>query len=169
MNRARLRHGLVALMLMAMWVLATGRRWLVPPVSWPSVEGFCWVKDTPEEGPFLRCPQPARENEVPGSWSGAGGQGPGGGGLRRLTEGERFALGWPLDLNRACLSELTLLPGIGPVRAKAIGAYRDRRGRIDGLDDLIEIKGIGPKTVRRLRFITRCGRPSGQLGGGASP
>lgn len=57
----------------------------------------------------------------------------------------------PVNVNTASAEELTRLPGVGPVRAEAIVCLRERRGRYDSLDELLEVKGIGPVTLERLR------------------
>lgn len=57
----------------------------------------------------------------------------------------------PVDVNSADAGELVLLPGIGPVRAEAIIRLRDRRGGFESLDELLDVKGIGPATLERLR------------------
>lgn len=56
-----------------------------------------------------------------------------------------------VDLNRASESDLRRLSGIGPGRAKAILALRDKLGRFKTVDDLLRIKGFGKATLRRLR------------------
>jgi competence protein ComEA len=58
---------------------------------------------------------------------------------------------WPIDVNRASADEMVALPGIGPARAAAIIALRDERGGLGSLDELLDVKGIGPKTLERLR------------------
>jgi competence protein ComEA len=56
----------------------------------------------------------------------------------------------PLDLNTASAEELTQLPGIGPILAEQIVAYRQKHGPFKKLGDLDRIKGIGPATMKRL-------------------
>ena len=56
-----------------------------------------------------------------------------------------------IDLNRATAEELEGLPGIGPSRAAAILALRERRGGLARLEELLEVPGIGDKTLERLR------------------
>ncbi len=55
-----------------------------------------------------------------------------------------------VELNTASQAELETLPGIGPVRAKAIidyrGAHPFRR-----VDDVMEVPGIGPGTFERIK------------------
>ena len=55
-----------------------------------------------------------------------------------------------LNLNDATLSQLEDLPGIGPSKAKAILAYREQHGGYRSIDQLLEVKGIGPKMLEKL-------------------
>jgi len=63
----------------------------------------------------------------------------------------RLALGVPLDINQASVADLTQVPGINDELADRIVALRVRRGGFSKLDNLCEVKGIGPATVRRLK------------------
>lgn len=56
-----------------------------------------------------------------------------------------------LDLNTATIAQLELLPGIGPAIAKRIVEYREQHGKFATLESLDAVKGIGPKTIARLR------------------
>jgi competence protein ComEA len=62
-----------------------------------------------------------------------------------------------VDLNRATAVELEALPGIGPALAERIVAWRTRNGRFRTLEDLIEVRGIGPATLERLRPYLKLG------------
>lgn len=55
-----------------------------------------------------------------------------------------------LDLNRASVEELQLLPGIGPQRARRILAYRQQHGCFRSVRDLAELPGFSPALVERL-------------------
>src|SRR5690348_5665097 len=55
-----------------------------------------------------------------------------------------------VNLNTAEPGVLGLLPGVGPAKAAQIVAYR-RRHPFRTVDELVRIKGIGRKMVRRLR------------------
>ncbi|MFC5532075.1 ComEA family DNA-binding protein [Cohnella yongneupensis] len=55
-----------------------------------------------------------------------------------------------LDLNEATLLQLENLPGIGPSKAKAIIAYREQHGEYRSVEQLLEVKGIGPKMLEKL-------------------
>ena len=62
---------------------------------------------------------------------------------------------FPIDLNRASPELLCELPGIGPAKARAIAALREERGGFARIEELDDVKGIGPRTVERLRdFVT---------------
>lgn len=55
-----------------------------------------------------------------------------------------------IDLNRAGVSELCRLPGIGPKRAEAIIEMR-RKKPFTRISQLLRVRGIGRKTLSRLR------------------
>lgn len=60
-----------------------------------------------------------------------------------------------VHLNSATERELITLPGIGPVTAKKILAYRQEHGAFGSVEDLVKVKSIGPKKLERIRqFIT---------------
>jgi len=56
---------------------------------------------------------------------------------------------WRIDLESAGVPELRLLPGVGPVRSRAIIGHRASH-RIRCVQDLMNIPGIGSGTVARL-------------------
>lgn len=60
-------------------------------------------------------------------------------------------LGRRLDLNRAEVSALVALDGVGPAMAQGIVDDRSRRGPFDSVDALDRVKGIGPVRLRKLR------------------
>ena len=57
----------------------------------------------------------------------------------------------PVFLDRATEDELVLLPGIGPVTARRILAFRDSLGTFGHPEELLAVKGIGPKRLEQLR------------------
>lgn len=56
-----------------------------------------------------------------------------------------------VDLNAADKAELLQVPGIGPSLADAILAHRQGRGTFTAVDDLNEVRGVGGKTLDKLR------------------
>lgn len=60
-----------------------------------------------------------------------------------------------VDLNTATAEQLDTLPGIGPVTAAAIIAWRDANGRFDSVDQLGDVDGIGPARLDKLRTLVR--------------
>lgn len=56
----------------------------------------------------------------------------------------------PLDLNTASTAELEFLPGIGPSTAMLIVSYRQQNGPFERLEQLLDIPGIGPRTLEGL-------------------
>ena len=59
--------------------------------------------------------------------------------------------GLRIDINRAGATELEKLPRIGPKTAERILAFRDAYGAFRTVNDLQQVKGIGPKTLELLR------------------
>lgn len=56
-----------------------------------------------------------------------------------------------VPVNTAPASELQKLPGIGPKLAEAIIAYRKQSGPFTSVEQLLEVKGIGPAKLGRMR------------------
>lgn len=56
-----------------------------------------------------------------------------------------------IHVNSATEDELTRLQGIGPSKAHAILAYRDEHGPFQQVEDLLEVSGIGEKTLENIR------------------
>jgi len=58
-----------------------------------------------------------------------------------------------VNLNEATLEQLDTLPGVGPVMASAILAWRTANGRFANVDQLGEVDGIGPARLEKLRNL----------------
>jgi len=70
----------------------------------------------------------------------------------------------PLDLNRATADQLENLPGIGSVKAAAILEARDTRGGFQSMEELEEVRGIGPALVAKLRPLVVLGTKKAEGG-----
>ena len=60
-----------------------------------------------------------------------------------------------LDLNTATVEQLDGLPGVGPVTAAAIVAWRQSNGKFTSVDQLADVDGIGPARLEKLRPLVR--------------
>ena len=60
-----------------------------------------------------------------------------------------------VDLNAATVEQLDALPGVGPVTAAAILAWRQAHGRFSSVDQLGDVDGIGPARLDKLRPLVR--------------
>ncbi|CBL44629.1 Hypothetical protein HDN1F_10460 [gamma proteobacterium HdN1] len=61
-----------------------------------------------------------------------------------------------VNINRADAATISrYLKGVGPVKAQAIVDYRERYGPFRSIDELTEVKGIGDKTLQRVRGLIR--------------
>lgn len=57
----------------------------------------------------------------------------------------------PIDLNTASAAQLEELPGVGPAIAQRILDHREKNGAFRSVDDLLEVSGIGPATLEKIR------------------
>ena len=71
--------------------------------------------------------------------------------LSRMHGAELLTLGLPLDLNSASATDLDALPGIGPALAQRIVEYRQKHGAFKKIGDLIQVSGIGPKLLDKIK------------------
>ncbi len=60
-----------------------------------------------------------------------------------------------INLNTATEQQLDALPGVGPVTAAAIVAWRQANGKFTSIDQLAEVDGIGPARLEKLRPLVR--------------
>ncbi len=56
-----------------------------------------------------------------------------------------------ININTADLTALESLTGIGPTKAQAIIDYRTQNGPFTSIDELDNVKGIGPATISKIR------------------
>jgi comEA protein len=64
----------------------------------------------------------------------------------------------PINLNSASAAELQQVPGIGPSTANKILEMRKSYGAFKSVDDLLAIKGIGPKRLEKMRKYLTVGK-----------
>lgn len=68
----------------------------------------------------------------------------------------------PVNVNTATAEEIAAnLKGIGLSKAKLIVAYREANGSFRHVDELVNVKGIGIKTVDQNRDMILLGNESG--------
>jgi competence protein ComEA len=58
-----------------------------------------------------------------------------------------------VDINGATLEDLDGLPGIGPAYSQRIIEYRSEHGPFQDVEELLQIKGIGPATLEEIRHL----------------
>lgn len=68
-----------------------------------------------------------------------------------LLSGNKKPPAHPVNLNSASAAELQQVPGIGPSTADKILEMRKSYGAFKSVDDLLAIKGIGPKRLDKMR------------------
>ena len=63
-----------------------------------------------------------------------------------------------VNINSASAEELAAaLPGIGPSKAQGIIEWREQHGPFRTIDQLLEVSGIGPRTLENIRPYVRLG------------
>jgi competence protein ComEA len=65
----------------------------------------------------------------------------------------------PININTATATDLQQVPGIGPSTAQKILDTRKSYGVFKSVDDLLAIKGIGPKKLEKMRRYLTVGKP----------
>lgn len=71
------------------------------------------------------------------------------------------AFAGPVDINSADAEALAAaIVGIGEKKAASIIQYREANGPFASVDDLVEVKGIGPATIEKNRQNLVVGAPA---------
>ncbi|KAB0666559.1 helix-hairpin-helix domain-containing protein [Oryzomonas japonica] len=68
-----------------------------------------------------------------------------------LPASERMLMGIPLDINTMGAADFDRLPGIGPLIAGRIVAYRQNNGGSMALEELLNVEGIGEKRYETIK------------------
>jgi competence protein ComEA len=76
--------------------------------------------------------------------------------------GEKKPPAQPVNINTANSEQLQLAPGIGPATAEKILQMRKSYGAFKSVDDLLAIRGLGPKRLEKMRKYLTIGKPAAQ-------
>lgn len=57
----------------------------------------------------------------------------------------------PININSSSKADLIRLPGIGETYAQRIIEYRETNGDFTSVDDLVKVKGIGKRTLEKIK------------------
>jgi competence protein ComEA len=71
--------------------------------------------------------------------------------IRDMSVVRKLALGLPIDVNRASVDDLSMVPGIGKMLAVQIVELRQIRNKFVSLDDLTTVRGIKEKKLTILK------------------
>jgi competence ComEA-like helix-hairpin-helix protein len=77
-----------------------------------------------------------------------------------LDAGKKKPPAKPVNLNTANSEELQQVPGIGPATADKILQMRKSYGAFKSVDDLLAIRGLGPKRLDKMRKYLTVGKPA---------
>lgn len=67
-----------------------------------------------------------------------------------LTIKQKYLIGKRIDINKALKEEINDLPGVSDAMAEAIVAERERLGRFRSPQDLMRVKGIKEKRLKKI-------------------
>ena len=78
-----------------------------------------------------------------------------------VVAGKKKPPATPVNLNAATSEELQQVPGIEPVTAEKILQMRKSYGPFKCVDDLLAIRGLGPKRLEKMRKYLTVGKSAG--------
>ncbi len=67
-----------------------------------------------------------------------------------LSIRQKYLIGKRIDINKALMEEINSLPGVSDAMAAAIIAERERIGRFRSHQDLLQVKGIKEKRLKKI-------------------
>lgn len=116
--------------------------------------GTSWLKPAPsseKEQPHAHAPSHAPIAQLPvAAPSATATNSAGAGGAPAAQAPSAVMADGRIVLNLASAEELTKLPGVGMKRAEAIVALRTKLKRFKQATDLLRVKGIGPRGLKRM-------------------
>jgi competence protein ComEA len=71
--------------------------------------------------------------------------------IKEMNNAKKLACNIPIDINKASLDDLIMIPGIGEKTAWQIIQLRDKCGGFKNIDDLMVIRGIKEKKITKLK------------------
>jgi competence protein ComEA len=122
---------------------ALGTSWLKPSAEVSARSGHDRELAASASGPKTSASAAATAPPAPQSTAVAEEQG-------QPSRGSGITADGKVILNLASAEELRKLPGVGPKRAEAIVALRTKLKRFRAVTDLLRVKGIGPKGLKKM-------------------
>src|SRR5260370_3464648 len=80
--------------------------------------------------------------------------------LPAVSGGKKKPPAKPVNINTATSEEFQQVPGIGPATAEKILRMRKSYGAFKSVDDLLAIRGLGPKRLEKMRKYLTVGKPA---------
>jgi competence protein ComEA len=84
--------------------------------------------------------------------------------LSRMSGRDLLTLGLAIDPNLATAEDLEAIPGFGPVLAKRIIEFREEHGPFQNIENLLDVKGMGPGKLATIRLYLEISRTQVETG-----